>query len=334
MPASSPERPRRLSLAEFEARADAFDALAAADPAIDGFCSSTFWILPFHAAFAPERELVIAGCERGFAALAAAPRALEPLEQMWRFACPLVGPGAADALGALVDGVLDAPRLPLVLSGLPLDRAWLEPRLQPLRGFAVRAAGTTQRCVASLEGGADGFLARRSARLRQSLRAAERRARAAGLVFERSRPASAGEARVALDRALAVERSSWKGRSGVGVDRGPMRAFYAGVCERLAGRGALRFVFARRGDRDIGYLHGGALRARFRGLQLSFDAAEAALSVGNLLQLEAVRWLADDGFACYDLGSAQAAYKSRWAERLETTATLLCVPPPARGGTS
>jgi CelD/BcsL family acetyltransferase involved in cellulose biosynthesis len=106
-----------------------------------------------------------------------------------------------------------------------------------------------------------------------------------------------------------------------------MQAFYAGVCARLAQRRALRFVFARLGGRDVGYLHGGSLGARFRGLQMSFDADHSALSVGNLLQLEAVRWLAGDGFECYDLGSARSAYKRRWAEREETTVTLLCLPP-------
>jgi CelD/BcsL family acetyltransferase involved in cellulose biosynthesis len=106
-----------------------------------------------------------------------------------------------------------------------------------------------------------------------------------------------------------------------------MRAFYAGVCPRLARRRALRVVFARLDGRDVGYLHGGSLARRFRGLQLSFDAGSSALSVGNLLQLEAVRWLAEDGFECYDLGSARSAYKRRWAERAETTATLVCLPP-------
>ncbi len=329
MPASSPDGIQRLSLAELEARAGAFDALAAADPAIDAFCSSSFWILPFHAAFAPERDLVLASANEGFLALAAAPRYLEALERMWGFACPLVGPGAPDALAALVDGRLDAPRLPLVLSGLPLAREWLEPRLRPLRGWSVRAVDTTQRCVASLDGGLDGFLARRSPRLRQALRAAERRARNAGLAFERATPASPAAAAAALDRALEVESRSWKGRSGVGVDSGPMREFYAGVCDRLARRGALRFLFARQHDRDVGYLHGGVLGRRFRGLQMSFDAERSALSVGNLLQLEAVRWIACEGLACYDLGSAHSTYKRRWAELEETTVTLLCLPPRA-----
>jgi CelD/BcsL family acetyltransferase involved in cellulose biosynthesis len=330
LPAKSPDGVRRLSLAEFEAHADAFDALAAADPAIDGVCSSSWWILPFHAAFAPERELVLLACEAGFVALAATPRHLEPLERMWGFACPLVGPGAPDALAALAQGRVEAPRRPLVLSGLALERDWLESRLRPLRGWSVHPVDTTERRVASLEGGLDGFLARRPARLRQTLRAAERRARGAGLSFERQRPESADAAAAALDRALDVERRSWKGRSGVGVDRGPMRAFYAGVCARLARRHALRLVFARLDGRDVGYLHGGSLGARFRGLQMSFDAEHAALSLGNLLQLEAVRWLAGDGFECYDLGSARSAYKRRWAEREETTATLVCLPPRVR----
>jgi CelD/BcsL family acetyltransferase involved in cellulose biosynthesis len=75
----------------------------------------------------------------------------------------------------------------------------------------------------------------------------------------------------------------------------------------------------------VGYVHGGALDRRCRGLQFSFDDELRALGLGNLLQHELIDWLCADGFETYDLGS-RSEYKERWAESIETTLALLVVP--------
>ena len=63
----------------------------------------------------------------------------------------------------------------------------------------------------------------------------------------------------------------------------------------------------------------------YRGLQFSFDADHAHLSLGNLCQLRQVEALCAEGLQFYDLG-AEVEYKQRWGERLMETVTLVAQP--------
>jgi CelD/BcsL family acetyltransferase involved in cellulose biosynthesis len=321
----------RHTLAGLEACAERFDRAVDATPEIDHFCSRVAWIAPFQRAFGASRELFVVEREGAFVALARArwpggQRGLEALENMWGFACPLLGPGAAALLAELM-----AARGPLAgellwLSGLPVERAWLRALLAVLPpGRSAQISGRTERCVAALDAGIDGFLARRSRAFRRNLRAAQRRVASRAIRFERIavRPE---QVEPLYARVLAIERRSWKAGTGNGTDRGPMAQFYRAMWPWLAARGGLRLVLARDAEgSDVGYLHGGALGRRFRGLQFSFDDALRSLGLGNVLQLELIEWLCDEGFERYDLGS-RSAYKQRWAERLETTLGLVVLP--------
>jgi hypothetical protein len=324
-------RPERLTLAELEAASAALDRAVDLTPGIDRFCSRVDWVAPFQRAFGAARETCVFRGRGAFVALARATwpggrRGLEPLENMWGFACPLLGPESGALLSELTAPGGPLAGEPLWLAGLPDDPQALRPLLAPLAGrFGARAGAPTERCVASLAGGLDGFLARRSRAFRRNLRAARRRGSARGLRFERIR---VGPERVdeLYARVLAIERRSWKARGGNGADRGPMAEFYRAMWPHLSARGCLRLVLARDGDgREVGYLHGGALDRRFRGLQFSFDDALRDAGLGNLLQLELVDWLCADGFDAYDLGS-RSAYKQRWAESLDPTRAVLLVP--------
>jgi CelD/BcsL family acetyltransferase involved in cellulose biosynthesis len=181
------------------------------------------------------------------------------------------------------------------------------------------------RFVASLEGGLDGFLARRSRAFRRNLRAAERRAGARGIEIERIVPADPAAASAVYARALAVEPLSWKAQSESPVHRGSMAAFYAEMLPRLAEQRRVRAVIARCAGEDVGYLYGGLIGGRFRGLQFSFADSLREVGLGNLLQLEMLRWLCEEGASCYDLGS-RSAYKRRWAEIGLVTLSLLALP--------
>ncbi len=153
-----------------------------------------------------------------------------------------------------------------------------------------------------------------------NLRSARRRAAGAGITFERHlRLADPAEI---LERSLAVERRSWKGREQVGIGGGQMEAFYRDMLPRLARTGALRAVFARAGERDVGFVFGGVLGDTYRGLQMGYDAALKALSLGSLVQLELIEALCDEGAAVYDLGQ-DIAYKHRWSEPGLATVTLV-----------
>jgi hypothetical protein len=321
----------RHTLSALEACAGRFDRAVDATPEIDHFCSRVAWIAPFHRAFGAGRELRVFERDGSFVALARAHwpggrTGLEALENMWGFACPLLGPDAAALLAELTAEPGPLAGELLWLSGLPVERAWLRALLTGLPpGCSGQISGRTERCVATLDDGVDGFLARRSRAFRRNLRAAQRRVAARGIGFERI---AVGPEQVEplYARVLAIERRSWKASTGNGADRGPMAEFYRAMWPWLAARSGLRLVLARDAEgRDVGYLHGGALGRRFRGLQFSFDDALRTLGLGNALQLELIEWLCGDGFERYDLGS-RSAYKQRWAERLETTLGLVVVP--------
>lgn len=327
--------PQRLSRVELEECASDFDRAVELQRDIDRFCSRTEWILPFHLAFLPDRELFLYREGGSFAALAARDhptigRYLEPLETMWCFASPLVGPDPLALLDAAVADVSSgATRPPLLLAGIPGSRepgGLLARTVAALdRRYDLRAVDSTLRFVASLEGGLDGWLARRSRSFRRNLRAAQRKGRDAGVGFEHLAPTDEAKLRAAYRRVLAVEATSWKSAEGSGVGEGPMRAFYDDMLPRLARRRGLRLVIATHDGRDVGYLHGALVGDHFRGLQMSSDRSLAHLSLGNLLQAEMLARLCEEGVAGYDLGT-RSDYKRRWAEEGLRTLTILAQP--------
>ena len=315
---------------DLAADADDFDREVARTPAIDRFCSSTAWVLAAAASLMPPRAAFTFRGQSGyFAAMRGVHPAgfpyIEPVELAWGLASPLIG-ADADALVAEVVPVLAARRdwQLAILSGLTVagpQRRALDATL-PAR-WERRRGQPTIRHVASLEGGVDGFLSRRSRDFRKSLRKSARSAEGAGATFEIVR-ASEGEAEALYDRIQRIEATSWKSRDGVGIASGPMRAFYGAMLPRLCALGQQRTIFARVGGRDVGYILGAVMAGEYRGLQFSYDADVAALGIGSLLQLEQIRELVGEGVLRYDLGT-EMDYKRRWAEEIMETEMLVLV---------
>jgi len=315
---------------DLAAMADDFDREVAQTPAIDRFCSSSAWILAATAALMPPRApFSFKGTHGYFAAMRGVHPAgfpyVEPVELAWGLASPLVG---RDAVGLVAEVVpLLAGRRDwqlAIFSGLTVtgpQRRALDATLPPR--WERRRGQPTIRHVASLEGGIDGFLARRSRDLRKSLRKALRAAQDAGMTFESVR-ASEGEANALYDRIQAVESRSWKSRDGVGIHAGPMRAFYGAMLPRLCALGQQRTIFARLGDRDVGYVLGAVMAGEYRGLQFSYDADLAQFGIGGLLQYHQVSELCAEGIVRYDLGT-EMDYKRRWAEEIMETEMLVLV---------
>lgn len=321
----------RMEPIDLAAVADDFDREVAITPAIDRFCSSSTWILAAAAALMPPRAPAsYRGAHGYFAAMRGVHPAgfpyIEPVELAWGLASPLVGRDPAPLVEAVV-AVLAARRdwQLTIVTGLSasgpqrraLDRA-LPPRWE-------RRAGTpTVRHVASLDGGVDGFLSRRSRELRKSLRKSLRAAVDAGVTFTSVPEVSADDAPALYARIQAVEAASWKAREGVGISSGPMRAFYEHMLPRLCARRQHRILFARAGDRDIGYILGAVFEGEYRGLQFSYDDAHAALGIGGLLQYHQILELCAEGVNRYDLGT-EMDYKRRWAEEVMETEMLVLV---------
>jgi hypothetical protein len=315
---------------DLAACADDFDREVAQTPAIDRFCSSSAWILAATAALMPPRAPFSFKGEAGyFAAMRGVHPAgfpyVEPVELAWGLASPLIGrdaTGIVDEVVPLLAGRRDWQLA--IFSGLTVtgpQRRALDATL-PSR-WERRRGQPTIRHVASLEGGIDGFLSRRSRDLRKTIRKSLRTAHDAGLRFESVR-ASETNANALYDRIQAIELTSWKSRDGVGISTGPMRAFYGTMLPRLCALGQQRTIFARMGDRDVGYILGAVMAGEYRGLQFSYDAELASFGIGGLLQYHQVAELCDEGIARYDLGT-EMDYKRRWAEDIMETEMLVLV---------
>lgn len=315
---------------DLAAYADDFDREVAHTPAIDRFCSSSAWILAATAALMPPRAPFSFRGQAGyFAAMRGVHPAgfpyVEPVELAWGLAAPLIGADPA-ALVAEVVPLLAARRdwQLAIFSGMTVtgpQRRALDATL-PAR-WERRRGQPTIRHVASLDGGIDGFLARRSRDLRKSLRKSLRDAKDAGMTFESVRARQA-EANALYDRIQAVEAKSWKSREGVGIHAGPMRAFYGTMLPRLCQLGQQRTIFARLADRDVGYILGAVMAGEYRGLQFSYDADLADFGIGGLLQYHQILELCEEGIARYDLGT-EMDYKRRWAEDIMETEMLVLV---------
>lgn len=319
-----------MDLAELEARAEELDRAALAAPEIDRFCSSSAWVLPAAQALMKPGEPWLVFEPDGFLAMALRRheqmRAVEALEAAWGLASPLVGQEAR-RLAGLAGEVLRAREGAwdvVLLSGLPAGSELLSACAARLAArYRLGMGPVTRRHLASLEGGVDGFLGRRSRQLRKALRQAERRAAAAAVVFEDA--AGPGcDADALYDRVLAIEARSWKARDGIGITVPDFREFYRLMVRRLATAGRLRALVATAGGIDVAYVLGAVFGDTYRGLQFSFDDARRELALGNLSQLAQVRRLAElePAVIRYDLGTG-GDYKVAWAESVMDSVVLI-----------
>jgi len=324
----------RISLPALAAEADRYDEVVSTTPGIDQFCTLSDWVLSAQAAWSPNARTRILRGEAGYALFLDhtdpdGTRVLLSFDSMWGFTCPLAGPDPRRLVGELRDHLRETESTwqVLLLTGLdPGGDLYLELAVQLGDRYLLRQGGTLRRWLASLEGGFEGYLGRRTPKLRETLRNVERRAEAAGVRLDPLRIATPESAERVFQRMLDVEARSWKGRAETGLLVADMEAFYHELALRWARRGGLRAIFARLDDRDIAYIVGGTLHATYRGFQFSFDDECRALAPGNLLQLAQIRELCEEGYELYDLG-IDMEYKKRWAETTFDTVTLAVIRP-------
>lgn len=318
---------RVLQRGTFPAEAGQWTQAALGTAQTDPFCCAPAWQLAYHAAFGPERRVFLetaGGNVLAFAEESAGPGEvfLAPIEASWLFGCPLLG---RDAVTLLAEAMvffteIYGPAFPkIVISGISpigtLARLLLRAFANRFN-FYVHSAGV--QCAASLEGGLDGYLSRRSANHRAKLKKAAKRARDAEIAFERASPGSPEEADAVYARMLAVERGSWKGLGQCGMTEPGVVDFYAVMIRLLAASGSARVIFARNQESDIGFIFGGVAGTVYRGQQFSFMENWRSFSIGNLLQMEQIAWLCEESMRRYDMGpldGPRMAYKNHWAEK-------------------
>lgn len=320
----------RLDFAGLSAASATYDAHIARSPVIDRFCSSSPWVLPAQAAFAPEAEPFISQSAAGFVSLCTLTlydgrRVALPLESGWGLAAPFAG-ADVDALARQFAQMCRWPDAPdsFYLSGLARGGPQFQAVLNAVGARARFGLGAAcERRVCGIADGVDAWLATRSAKFRANLRRARRKATAAG--YQWRWIAHTPDPAALFERIMAIESCSWKGQSGVGVDDGAAREFYRQMCTRLAQTRRLRVLIGQLNGADVAYVLGGIFGDTFRGLQLSYNAAHRRFELGNVAQIETIAALCAEGVALYDLGT-EMPYKSRWAPPGLTTVTLAVFP--------
>ena len=303
---------------------------------IDAWCSRPDWGLAVHDSFAADGDTMV--CLADDAGIGVFGRmtggdgtpALVPLDRVWGFGSPIVcEAGDTESVTShIADRLIADPSwkvcaLSGMVEGEALDRAVIN---SFGRHVSLYAGDSRTRCRASLEGGIDGYLARRSREHRRNIRQVERRSANRGITFAVD---DGHDSARTISRLHTVELRSWKGLEGSGIESPEMAALYARLVRDLGATGALRCVFAQTLDdhdntRDVGFILGGVLGDTYRGLQISYVEEYRDLGIGNLLQWHEVQRMCAEQLRTYDLGM-DIDYKRRWAEQLFETRTVLAV---------
>ena len=103
------------------------------------------------------------------------------------------------------------------------------------------------------------------------------------------------------------------------------------MLRRLAASATGRVMFARHGERDIGYIFGGLAGHVYRGQQFSYAADWKSYSIGNLLQVELIKWLCEEHILRYDMGPVMD-YKNHWTEQRRVVEAWVLQGKRGRGG--
>jgi hypothetical protein len=293
----------------------------------DPFCCLPSWQLSFHDAYSPKRRLLIKECSNNVIAFAEkvfSPESiyLTPIEPLWFFGNPLLGRHSLDLFSdTLVDiEKFYSPIFPrIVISGIrPNGSLYRNLKEQFDKKFEIIRHSSGIQCASSLERGLDGFLSRRSSNHRRNLKKQGKRVLGNGVSFERHVPASDQEAAEVFSRMISVELASWKGIGRCGMAEPGSKKFYRIMMRRLAFSKDARVIFAKHEGKDIGFIFGGMAGATYRGQQFSYDEEWRSASIGNMMQLETIKWLCEEGAKRYDMGPLLGygmGYKSHWTER-------------------
>lgn len=303
----------------------------------DPFCSTPAWQMAFHDAFSPARRLLIESSSNSLIAFAehvASPEEvyLTPIEAHWCFGCPLLGKDAVNLLAESLPEIERhySPTFPKILVSGVRPGGVLSRRL--IQAFAPRfdiyLYASSVQGSASLKDGVDGYLSRRSGNHRKKLKKQARRATEMEVSYERASPSTTEEAEATYDRMINVELASWKGIEKCGMAEPGSKEFYDSMLKRLSISEDGRVIFARHEGKDIGFIFGGLAGRIYRGQQFSYGEKWKDYSIGNLMQVEKIKWLCEEGIKRYDMGplsGPKMGYKAHWTEKQSHIQTWLFI---------
>lgn len=313
-------------LAQVE-RVDSLDALRDEwrdlAPSVGGIFATWEWADTWWRHFGRGRTLLLHACRDKHGRLAA----VVPLyawRERWPRVIRFLGHGPGDQLGPVC-----VPRnAPLAATGIrrALERLdWdvvLAEQLPGEERWTELLGGRRWRREASPvlsipEGGWEGFLATRSANLRQQLRSRERRLARTGRVQFRLADASTLERD--LDNLFALHCARWRGQRTDFADT----PFHRELAHAALDHGWLRLWLLELDGRPVAAWHGFHVDGVASYYQAGRDPAYAGLSVGFVLLAHTIRNAIDEGACTYGFGRGAEEFKYRFTDEdpgLETLA--------------
>jgi len=123
-----------------------------------------------------------------------------------------------------------------------------------------------------------------------------------------------------IDKALSIERSSWKGDNGTAISNSPVEsAFYHALADVMSAQGKFKLYFLELNGRKIAFDYCLTHNDRFNVLKTGYDPEYSKLSPGRVLRKILLRNLYDDGqYKVYDLLGAREAWKTEWSDTSQT----------------
>lgn len=216
---------------------------------------------------------------------------------------------------------------PLILLRVPDHQPWHTQkhggRIFPLTVFR-QTSGTP---FVDLTDGYEAYMASRSSRRRSDLRRAERRLAEFGEVgIDVLRP-TPHEVPSILDRAIAVESKSWKGREGSAIaTREDLSRFFSRFCEMGAGTGNLRIAFLKVGERDVATQIGIVANSRFWVMKIGYDEEFKKGSPGLLLCIRLIEWSSANDLSGYEFLGSEESWVTPWSTSVKAHNVFVSYP--------
>ena len=137
----------------------------------------------------------------------------------------------------------------------------------------------------------------------------------------------------ALDLAMRIEASGWKGRRGTAVLCLPdQERFYRLLAAWATRRGWFRLAFLRVDGRPIAFHYSLQAHGVLYPLKIGFAEDMAAYSPGTVLMAAEIERAFREGLTRFDFAGSVADYKVRWSTGSRLLVELSAFPPGASGG--
>jgi CelD/BcsL family acetyltransferase involved in cellulose biosynthesis len=238
------------------------------------------------------------------------------------------------AAAAVMGAALELPVAWLLLrpvpDGAPTHRALTAAAARAGCPLAARTVET--QAYIDLTGGWEQYWKTRGSKLRSDISRRRRRLGELGEVTVEGHEAGALDA--ALDDALRIEASGWKGRSGTAMAASPAHErFYRSMARWAEGRGWLRLWFLRLDGRPIAFRLGIEAFGVFSSLKIGYLEEFAAQSPGKVLEAAVIESLHASDCRRFEYAGHTSDHKTRWATGSRDLLELSAFPATLRGAT-